>query len=78
MSTLKKCIISIYDETITEPPYLTIPIDTVEVYQPEKDNLGEQFYENLKDSCRTKGYLFKFYSLSKDKNFDYEIVVYQR
>jgi hypothetical protein len=76
MNINKKCVISRYDETIKESPFLTIPIDSVEVYQPKIDHLGEELYERLRGACRSKGYVFKFYTLSEDKNFDYEIVVY--
>ena len=76
METIKKCIISRYDETIKEPPYLTIKIDEMEVKQPEKDNLGEEFCERLRCGCKSKGYQFKFYTTSEDKDYDYEVVVY--
>ena len=36
-NNLKKCIISRYDETITEPPFLTIPLDTIDVLEPQFD-----------------------------------------
>lgn len=75
MDTIKKCKISRYDESITEPPYLTIQIDSVDVPQPEKDNLGEEFAARLRSACRMKGYRFKFYTSSHDE-YDYEIVVY--
>lgn len=76
METIKKCIISRYDETIKSPPYLTIKIDKMEVKKPEKDNLGEEFYERLRCGCKAKGYKFKFYTLSDDKDYDYKVVVY--
>ena len=72
----KKCIISRYDETIKEPPYLTIPLETVEVNQPdENDDGGVELYERLKAACRSKGYIFKFYTMSDEKGIDYELVV---
>ena len=76
MSKLKKCVITCYDETIKNPPFLTIPLDAVDVYKPKIDKGGEIFASRLRETCRSKGYLFKFYSLSKDKKFDYELVVY--
>jgi len=77
METVKKCKISRYDETIKEPPFLTIQIDKMEVKQPEKDNLGEEFAERLRYCCRMKGYQFKFYTMcSDDKDYDYNVVVY--
>lgn len=76
MDTIKKCKITRYDETITEPPYLTIQIDSIEIPQPEKDNLGEEFAERLRSGCRMKGYTFKFYTMSRDADYDYELVVY--
>lgn len=39
-SILRKCVITRYDETIKEPPYLTIPVDKVEVRQPIVDEGG--------------------------------------
>ena len=76
METIKKCQISRYDTTITEPPFLTIQIDKMEVRKPEDDNLGEEFYERLRCGCRMNGYVMKFYTRSKDKNYDYNVVVY--
>ena len=73
---LKKCVITVYDQTITTPPFLTIPIDEVEVLQPEVDYLGEELYERLRGACRAKGYIFKFYVNSSREGFDYEVVVY--
>jgi len=75
-SQIKKCIISRYDETITEAPFLTIPIDKIEVLQPDNDYLGQAFADILRCSCSEKGYIFKFYTTSTEKNIDYEIVVY--
>lgn len=75
-NVLKKCIIARYDESIKEPPFLTIKIDETEVLEPNIDNGGVLFAERLKLACREKGYIFKFYTLSKENNFDYEIVVF--
>lgn len=75
METIKKCKISRYNETIKEPPFLTIQIDKIEVQQPEKDNLGEEFAERLRCGCRMNGYQFKFYTTSSNPEFDYEVVV---
>jgi hypothetical protein len=76
MDTVKKCMISRYDETITGAPFFAMQIDSVEVLQPGEDHLGEKFAERLRDSCWEKGYNFKFYSLSTDENYDYSIVVW--
>jgi hypothetical protein len=71
----KKCIISRYDETITEPPYLTIPIDSIEVTQPENDEGGVLFAGILMRACSHKGYTFRFYTMSTEEGSDYNIVV---
>ena len=71
---LKKCLISKYDDTIKKAPFKTIPIDSVEVFEPDKG--GVEFATRLKCACRMKGYYFKFYTISMDKNFDYEIIIY--
>lgn len=73
---IKKCIIARYDETITEPPYLTIPLYTVEVVKPENDADGEMFANALIKVCRENGYVFKFYTSGQERGVDYEIVVY--
>jgi hypothetical protein len=73
---IKKCIISKYDKNIKEPPFLTISIDIIEVIEPDNDDCGEKFAEMLNDICFNKGYIFKFYTTSKEKDIDYEIVVY--
>lgn len=76
METVKKCMISRYDETIKEPPYLTIQIDKMEVREPENDEFGEEFAERLRCGCRMNGYIFKFYTISEDEDYDYNVVVY--
>ena len=76
METLKRCLITKYDKSIQEPPFLTIPLDTIDVYEPSNDKLGEEFANRLRIECQLKGYIFKFYSSSIDKNYDYEVVVY--
>lgn len=74
---IKKCIISRYDEKIKEPPFLTIPIDEVEVSEPDYNDLGEEFARRLRIACLKKGYEFKFYtSCIEREDIDYEIVVY--
>lgn len=76
MEIIKKCIITKYDETITEPPYLTIKIDEMEVLKPLNDDLGEEFARRLYVGCNRLGYVFKFYTISDENGFDYEVVVY--
>lgn len=73
---IKKCIISRYDETIKEPPFLRIEIDRVDVLEPEIDYLGEEFAERLRLACALIGYSFKFYTMSDKEGIDYEVVVY--
>ena len=77
MEALKiNCIISRYDETITEPPFKTIRLSTCEVVRPLTDNGGEKFFENIKNACKTQGYKAKFYTLTSEPRFTFEIVVY--
>ena len=76
MDKIKNCIIARYDETIKEPPFLTIKLDTVKVSEPELNDLGVAFAMRLKLACRLMGYNFKFYTMSSEEGFDYEIVVY--
>lgn len=76
MKGIKKFMISKYDETIKEPPYLTIKIDEMLVVKPELDKFGEEFAERIRKSCIQRGYKFKFYTISEDKKYDYEAVVY--
>ena len=76
MSNVKKMTISRYDESITEPPYLTIQLDTLSIDEPKNDYLGEEFCERLRRGCIAKGYQFRFYTLSEDPNYDYEVIVY--
>ena len=52
-----------------------IQIDKMLVEQPEHDNLGEEFCERIRQGCRGQGYQFKFYTLSTNPEFDYEVVV---
>ncbi len=54
---------------------MTIQIDKMLVEKPEHDNLGEEFCERIRQDCRGKGYQFKFYTMSTNPEFDYEVVV---
>lgn len=76
MNTIKKCIITKYDKTIIEPPFLRIKLDEVEVIKPEIDDLGVIFAQRLKNACADKGYIFKFYTKCYEEGIDYELVVY--
>ena len=73
----RKGSIERYDTTITEPPFLTIPLDECEVDEPENmDIYDDRFSLILRRACFYKGYDFKFYSPSSDEGIDYKLVVY--
>lgn len=75
----RTCIVTRYDETIKEPPFLTIPIDEFVVMEPEDthDDLGVRFARSLRDACNRKGYFFQCYTNGrKHGDYDYEVVVY--
>ncbi len=73
---LKKCVITRYDKTIKKPPYLTIPIDEIEVPKPDLDDYGDEFAERLRCACRSRGQIFKFYTIwSENDKYDFELVV---
>jgi len=76
MKKIKKCKVTRYDKSITEPPFLTIQIDEFEVLEPETDHLGEEFASRLISACSSMNYVFKFYCLCLDEGHDYEVVVY--
>lgn len=77
MESLKiNCIISRYDETITEPPFKTIRLSTCKVVRPLTDNGGEKFFENIKSECKKQGYNAKFYTSTTEPGFTFEVVVY--
>ena len=69
-------MISRYDENCKEPPFLTIQIDNMKVDEPEIDYLGEKLCNRLISGCKSKGYIFKFYTISDVKDFDYNVIVY--
>lgn len=74
---IKKCIVSIYNPAIKEPPFLSINIDEFEVSLPAKyDDGGVEVATRLKAACAKKGYKFKFYTNSTEKGFDYDCTVY--
>ena len=75
MGNVKKMMITRYDATIKEPPYLTIQIDKMLVEKPEQDYLGTEFYERITLGCKGRGYQFRFYTMSNNPEFDYEVVV---
>ena len=61
--------------TVTEPPLEFITLDSFEVIEPDVDSLGEELYERLYAGCRMLGYVMKFYSLSTDEEYDYDVTV---
>lgn len=77
MGKTVKCIISKYDENITQPPFKTIKIAEVDVQKPDDDKLGVAFAWNLRKACmRITGEDMQFYTTSSVEGYDYEIVVY--
>ena len=72
----KKCKIVRYDETCTKPPYLNIKLNEMEVNQPENDDGGVRFASILREGCANLGYQFKFYSMTDEENYDYEVFVF--
>jgi hypothetical protein len=73
---IKHCIIARYDSSIKEAPFLTIPIDKVDVLEPQDTNDGGvEFAFRLSLACVRKGYFMKFYSMSDEEGVDYEINV---
>ena len=70
-----RCMISRYDETITEPPFDTIQIGEMEVEVPRVDHLGVMFYRNLCKECINQGYNIKAYTKSDKLGFKYNIIV---
>jgi hypothetical protein len=75
-STTKKIVISRYDESVKGAPYKIIKIAETEIIEPQTDFLGEIFCKALYDKCREMGYKFKFYTISSNPNYDYEVFVY--
>jgi|LakMenE18May11ns_1017448.scaffolds.fasta_scaffold8467446_1 hypothetical protein len=76
MNNTKQIMVSRYDETIKEPPYLTIQVNAMLIDKPQDDQYGEIFCQRLREGCHLIGYRFKFYTLSEDTEFDYEVVVH--
>lgn len=72
----KRCKITKYDETIKEPPYLTVYVDATTVEEPDfVDQGGVEFHLRLRSACHSLGHEMKFYTLSNDNLFDYELVI---
>ncbi len=70
-----RCMISCYDETIKEPPFETIPLSEMEVEEPKVDHLGEKFAINLIKGLKVQGYRIKFYTLSSEEGYKYNVIV---
>jgi hypothetical protein len=75
IDSTKKMMISRYDETIKERPYLTVKIDEMVVRKPDVDYLGSGFCDIIRMECLQRGYEFSFYTSSSNPEFDYEVVV---
>ena len=71
---LANCRIQKYDPAVTEPPHTFITLGEVTVDAPEDDD-GTLLYMNLHAACMRLGYSFRFYSLSLDPKYHFDIVV---
>lgn len=50
------------------------PLDKIEVVEPENDDLGEQFSHNIRVACRILGFKFRFYTSSKETDFNAYVI----
>ena len=74
--SIVKCRVQRYDPDVTEPPFEFITLGELEIDKPDVDYLGEQFAENLSKGCYEAGYAFKFYSLSDEDDYVFNVTVY--
>lgn len=75
-----KVILTKYDKSITEPPFLTYAIsDTIELEDVVGDDpLGEKIYAKLSNLCYKRGEIMQFYTIGTDYNVDFQIVCVER
>ena len=76
MSTVKVKIKK-YDASVTEPPFQFITLGEFECDEKaEDDRGGVDFARTLHRNCSAQGHRMKFYSLSSDEGYDYDVCVY--
>jgi len=74
-TTTKKCRVQIYDPAVTVPPLKFITVGSFNIEEPVADDLGEWCWRLLFHKCHELGHYFKFYSLSRHPDFDYDVTV---
>ena len=72
----RRCRVQKYDPAVKEAPFEFITVDEFECCEPDMTEYGEEFAEVLILACRKMGYIFKCYSFSTEKGYDYDVVVY--
>lgn len=73
---LRTCVVTRYDDTIHKPPFKTIEITSIQVFEPIKNDSGVEFADNLMNGCKVIGETMRFYTSSSLEKYDYEIVVF--
>ncbi len=69
------CQIKKYDVKVQKSPYTFINLEKFECEKPEIDDLGQTFAAILNQECKERGYIFRFYSMSQEKNITYDVTV---
>jgi hypothetical protein len=73
----KTCRIQKYDPKCKQPPLTMITlVEKCEFEESERDYLGEERYRRLCGLCTAYGYVLRFYSMSSEKDVDYDITVW--
>lgn len=71
-----KCRVQKYDPSVTEPPYQFITLSEFTCEGRDNDDEGGWYFAlRLKEECMKQGYIFKFYSLSRHEDYDFDVIV---
>jgi len=65
----------IWSKLLHNKRMFTINLEKFESEKPEIDDLGQTFAAILRQECVKRGYLFRFYSMSQEKNITYDVTV---
>jgi len=76
MGAWKRCMVSRYDYSIKQPPFLGIQVGEFMIEEPERDHLGEQLCAKFRTACWLSGFTFKFWTTSTNPMYDYDVYVY--
>jgi hypothetical protein len=70
-----KCRLQSYDPKVKEAPFTFITRGEITIDVPDVKDNGETLWGILFDACRDAGFYFRFYSMSSEPGYTYDVNV---